>query len=463
MPKLTELKNREEYTYHILVSLKNNDQEQFMKDFLAFHPVDQAQLFSTVQSHYRQKIYAFLHPEMFALIFQELAHSVKVQVLDEMESQYAQRVLQAIPADDLVAFLKQLPENEAEWLLNVMLENASKIKRLLAFQKETAGALMTFEYMAVSPFDKVEQVLQRIKCEGKQYETVYYLYVLDECGHLVGVISLRDLVVHPKHFLIDSIMNKHVVTLNLFDSQEHVIMILKKYNLLAVPVVNREHKLIGIITFDDVMDVLEEVATEEISDISAVRGGTDVNISSFTLAKRRAPWIILLMFLGMITASVIGQYEEILASIVILAAFIPLIMDSAGNTGTQSLAVVVRGLATGTVERIGVKRLLSRELITGLTIGLICGVILFTIVSLAAITFGVFDEAKHALMLAFIISFSIFISISVSTLIGAVVPLIVNKLKIDPAIASGPFITTINDIIGLMVYFTIATALLPYF
>lgn len=211
-------------------------------------------------------------------------------------------------------------------------------------------------------------------------------------------------------------------------------------------------RLVGIVTVDDVMDVIEEETEEDFGEISAARGSLDTSISSVVAARRRAPWIIMLMFLGLITASVIGQFEETLEEVILLAVFIPLIMDSAGNTGTQALAVVVRGLALGTVDSSSLFRMLKREFATGIMLGIFCAITLFVIVP---IIYGSF-------WLAFIVGVSLFLTLSISTMVGATVPLIINKLKIDPAVASGPFITTINDILGLLIYFSIATALLQY-
>lgn len=235
--------------------------------------------------------------------------------------------------------------------------------------------------------------------------------------------------------------------------QEEVARIMRKYDFLAVPV-TAQGKLVGIVTVDDIMDVVEEETEEDFGEISAVRGSIDTNISAFTAGKKRAPWIVMLMFLGLVTAGVIGEFEETLEAYILLAAFIPLIMDSAGNTGTQALAVVVRGLAVGSVEGSSIGKMLKREFGTGVILGLIAAVTLMIIVP--------FLYPEGGFLLAAIVGVSLFLTLCFSTMVGATVPLIINKLKIDPAVASGPFITTINDIMGLIIYFSLATALLDY-
>nr|pir mgtE protein - Bacillus firmus [Cytobacillus firmus]AAA64954.1 MgtE [Cytobacillus firmus] len=311
---------------------------------------------------------------------------------------------------------------------------------------------MTKEFIRVTAVETVAEVIGRLRKEAPDAETIYYLYVVDEREKLVGVVSLRDLIVAEEVDLVQDVMSREVVSVSAKTDQEDVARLIKKYDFLAAPVISSEGKLVGIVTVDDIIDILEEEATEDLGEFSASKGATDVDVSSFQAAKKRAPWIILLMFFGLITAEVIGQFEETLEAIVLLAAFIPLLMDSAGNTGTQSLAVAVRGLALGTVERDGVWKMLKRELGTGLMLGFICMLVIA----------GIVTVMHGNMMLAFIVGISIFLTLSIATIIGTIVPLIINKMKLDPAIASGPFITTVNDILGLLIYFSIATALLEY-
>jgi magnesium transporter len=225
---------------------------------------------------------------------------------------------------------------------------------------------------------------------------------------------------------------------------------MQDYDIIAVPVVGAENELLGIITVDDIIDIMEFEATEDVGELTASRGATDMNVSSFRAARKRAPWIMLLMGLGLITANVIGAFEETLESVVLLSFFIPLVMDAAGNTGTQSLAVMVRTISTGEYQKHGLWRTLGRELGTGVMIGAVSGI---TIIILILVFY-------QELWLAFIVGISLLLTLSVATVIGTIMPIIISKLKIDPAVASGPFITTLNDILGLFIYFSIATTLL---
>lgn len=444
--------NRENYTNQIIQALNETKLDPFRQLFLELHPTDQVELISSLNKKQRGTVYKYLSPIEFAEIFQGLDLKFQKQFFTEMQQNYAIDMLNDMYSDDIADFLGVLSEATKELYLSKMdIEDAKEVKRLLKYPDKTAGAIMTTEYISVSISDTAGDVMNRLRIEGPDAETIYYLFVVDKALHLVGVVSLRDLIVSPLEQKIEEIMSTRVVSCETDTDQEEVAKIIKKYDFLALPV-TVQGKLVGIVTVDDVMDVLEEETEEDFGEISAVRGSLDANISSFTAARKRAPWILMLMFLGLITAEVIGQFEETLSTVILLAVFIPLIMDSAGNTGTQALAVVVRGLALGTIDRSGIGRMIKREFGTGIMLGVICAVTLFIFVPII----------YKSMWLGIIVGVSLFLTLSISTMVGATIPLIINKFKIDPAVASGPFITTINDILGLLIYFSIATALIQH-
>ncbi|WP_209121941.1 magnesium transporter [Alkalihalobacillus sp. BA299] len=451
MVRLNE-QTREEYVNHILLVLKENDKEQFREAFLELHPTDQMDIFSNLEKDQRQLVYAYLSAAEFAEVFQELDIDEQKNIAVELDDHFTAEMFNNMYADDVADYLSEIKDGKAKAILSAMDKaDADDVKELLAYPPETAGAIMTKEYISLKATQTASEVIELLREQGPDAETIYYLYVVDEKDKLVGVISLRDLIIAPTSERIEDIMSSRVVSVEAHMDQEEVAKLIKKYDFLAAPVVTSTGELIGIVTVDDVIDVLEEEATEDLGEISAVRGATDVNVTAFTAAKKRSPWIILLMFFGLITAGVIGQFEETLQEIVLLAVFIPLIMDSAGNTGTQSLAVTVRALATGSLEKKGLWNTVKQEFGTGLMLGLICAVTLIIVVPFI-----------YGYMIAFIVGVSLFLTLSIATVIGATVPLAINKLKLDPAIASGPFITTVNDILGLLIYFTIATTLINY-
>lgn len=452
MVKLDEL-NREDYATEVLESLKKSQKNKFRELFLDLHPTNQIDIFVQLNQSLRERVYGFVDAEEFAELFEGLELDKQKQVISELKESYIANLFNAIPTDEIADFLAELELPAANKILASMdKERAQVVRELLTYTTETAGALMVKEYVTVKSKEKVSSVIDNLRFTAPDAETIYYLYVIDETDKLVGVLSLRDLIIAPAFETVENIMGTDIVTVNTNTDQEDVANLMKKYDFLAVPVVTNDHVLTGIITVDDVMHVMDEEVTEDFDEFIAAKGAIDVNISSFQAAKKRAPWIVMLIFFGFLTGGVIGQFEETLEEIVLLAVFIPLIMDAAGNAGTQSLAVVVRALATGSFEKKGLLSAVKREFGTGVMLGLITAVVL---VILIPIVYGSFA-------LSFIVAGSLFLTLSFSTIIGAVVPVVIDKFKLDPAIASGPFITTVNDILGLIIYFTIATTFLSY-
>lgn len=453
MMKLNK-KNRKQYKKMINDSLLAEDRKMFRATFLDLHPFDQAEMFGEFTKEQRKKGYDYLTPEEFALIFENLVTDEQILFFHEMDEHYSSEMLNNMFTDDVVTFLTEVNGEAAEEILETLDEDkAEKIEILLSYEPETAGAVMTKEFISISSKETAGNVIKQLRKEAPSAEVIYYNYVVDQFGTLVGVVSLRDLITAQPMETIENIMSRRVVSVPDEMDQEEVAAVIQKYDLLAVPVVSKQSRLLGIVTVDDIIDIIEDEMTEDFGEISATKGATDINISAFTAAKKRSPWIVTLMFLGLITASVINYFEDTLEQVVMLAIFIPMIMDSAGNVGTQSLGVAVRGIALGTIDQSDFWKMIRREFGTGLMIGIIS-------MGLISIVIPFFYDVNW--IVGVIVGVSLLGTLSISAVVGAVVPLIINKLKFDPAIASGPFITTLNDIIGLLIYFSIATALLDY-
>ncbi|WP_252311320.1 magnesium transporter [Sinobaca sp. H24] len=434
--------------------LKEGSIEKFREPFLDLHPNDQMQVLFELEKEERKQLYAYLAAEELAAVFQLMEYEDQFFTSIEMDDERLAAVLNEMYADDVADFIGKIPQAERKEALLEMMDQteALEVREIMSYPEKTAGAVMTKEFLEIFEDQRIDGVMAYLRKAGNEAESVYYLYVVGVNGELVGVVSLRDIIVSDADRIVKDVMNTQVISVDEYLDQEEAAQIIKDYDLLAAPVVTKDNKLVGIITFDDAMDVLEEEVTEDIEEISASKGSTDPSLNPFQAAVKRAPWIVLLMFLGLITANLINQYEETLEAIVVLSVFIPLIMGAAGNAGTQSLAVVVRNLATGALEKKGLFLMLRRELGTGILMGAACSVVLLALVTLL---YG-------NIVLAFIVAISLLLSLSAAALIGAVFPIIIDKLRIDPAVASGPFITTMNDIVGLSIYFSIATALLEY-
>ncbi|WP_240374773.1 magnesium transporter [Bacillus piscicola] len=452
MVKLNE-QTREEYMNQVMTAAMKGDIDEFRHLFLELHPADQTDVFLHLEPAERSRVYEYLSPEEFAEIFEGFEVDEQKEIANELNKHYAAEMFNNMYADDVADFFNELPPENVDDILKAMsTEEADDVRELLTYEEGTAGAIMTKEFIAIKATDSVGEVIERLRREGPTAETIYYLYVINQKGGLVGVTSIRDLITSSSQETIQNIMSTRVVSVYVATDQEEVALLIQKYDFLAAPVVTEHNVLVGIVTVDDVIDVLEEEAMEDLGEITASRGSTDMTLTALQAAVKRAPWIILLMFFGLFTAEVIGRFEKTLETVVMLAAFIPMIMGSAGNTGTQSLAVSVRALATGSLEKQGLWRTIGREFSTGLLIGVMSGV---AIAGLLAIFY-------RDLLLGGIVGLSIMLSLGTASVVGSVVPLAINKMKLDPAIASGPFITTLNDIVSLLIYFSVATSFLQY-
>lgn len=445
-------------TYYegIFKATKENNRKKFRKLFLKLHTNDQVELFHLLYPEKRKKVESFLDPAEFAELFEWMDPADQTEAYEAFSVEYVANLFHFMKVDNVVGFLSYRDEEERQALLNQLdATERKRVEEMLAYEPETAGSIMTKGFISVSLENTVQQTVNMVRTFAKETEMVYYIYVLDNESRLTGILSLRDMIIHPEDTKVKDVMLTQLAFVRVDDDQEAVARMIQDYDLLAVPVLNDEDGMLGIVTVDDVMDILVEETTEDFNEFSAIRK-TKTKMergeeSAWQTARVRMPWIVILVFLGMISASLISSFEETLSQVVILAAFIPIIMDSAGNVGTQSLAVAVRNISMGekrTKEEFW--RNILKELIAGMIIGLVAGIVL-------ALVAGMFYQN---LVLALIIGFSLFITLSLSTVVGAVIPFLINRLKIDPAIASGPFITTINDAMGLMIYFSIATKLL---
>ncbi|MFD2045365.1 magnesium transporter [Ornithinibacillus salinisoli] len=423
--------------------------EEFRNSFLDLHPYEQAQFFTEIEPEDRFKVYTYLSPEEISDLMEHIDLEDIEAFFTEMDPSFAAMVFSDMATDDAVDILNEMEKDKVASFLTIMeKEAADEIKQLLHYEEKTAGSIMTTEFISVYKTQTVKQTMDQLKKEGPDAETIYYMYVVDEDKRLVGVVSLRDLIISDFDTLIEDIMNEKIVHVSVADDQEDVAHMIRDYDFLAVPVVDFQKHLLGIITVDDILDVIDEEASDDYSKLAGIADVDRPDGNSFTAAKKRLPWLIILLFLGMLTASLIGQFENTLNEVGYLAIFIPLIAGMAGNTGTQALAVAVRGLATGEYGNSGKLSLILREAGTGLITGTVCGIVITVVIFLWYDNF----------YLGLLVGISIMAALVVATLAGSLVPLLMDRLKIDPAVASGPFITTINDIISILIYFGIATA-----
>ena len=452
----TDIQHNKVYNQKLLDdSLDRNDIGQFRKEFLTLHQYEQSEYFENTTNQNRQRIFEFLSPQEVSRFFNQLdIEGKEYEILfDSMHAHYASEVLENMSTDNAVDILNELSNSKVASLLALMDNRVTdKIKKLLHYEEDTAGGIMTTEYISLDIGTSVKEALMLVKSQAPDAETIYVIYVVDTVGQLVGVLSLKDLIVANIDAHVEEVMIQRVVSVNVEEDQERVAQKMKDYDFIAMPVIDYQHHLVGIITIDDILDVVNEEADEDYSRLAGVSDTKSTDQSVFKKALKRLPWLIILTFLGMITATILGGFEDTLSQVALLAAFIPIISGMSGNSGTQSLAVSVRNISNGDIKEKSKLKIALKEAGSGLITGFVCAVILFLIIVI------IYRQP----FLALIVGASLTIAMTVGTLVGSMIPILMNKIHIDPAVASGPFITTINDIVSMLIYFGLATTFMSY-
>ncbi len=421
------------------------------------HPGDLIELIEELDQELKVKLIERLDDYQAAQILQEMEDFEQAQIVRLLDSGRVASILRNMAPDDATDLLGELSPEEAQHMLQIFgaEDEATDYDELLKYPEESAGGIMTTEYISLPADIPVEEAIGRLREIAPHAETIYYVYVVDNEGCLIGVLSLRDLIASTDGTLLKNIMRHSVISVNAQIDQEEVARVVSKYDLLAVPVVDDGNRLLGIITVDDVLDVVEQEATEDIYKLagaSEIEGFELTEAPVLKIVRQRLPWLLISMAGGFISGSVIGGFESTLEAIVMLAIFIPVIMDMGGNVGTQSSTIFVRGIATGEIDRSEVWPYFYREIKIGGVMGLICGLL----ISGAAFLW------QGNPYLGVVVGVSMLGTITVAALIGTLVPLLCNMINIDPAITAGPFVTTIKDVTGLLIYFTIASAFIEY-
>lgn len=435
--------------------LATNQIQEFRDCFLDLHLYEQGEFYQSLTQEERVHLYSYLSPKEVADAFDLIEEDKETMTdyLSEMRPSYAAAMLSAMYTDNAVDFLNLLGKKETAKYLSLMSnEEAAEIKELLHYEDDTAGSIMTTEYVSIVANQTVRSAMHVLKGEADFAETIYYIYVVNQENQLVGVISLRDLIINDDDTLISEIMSERVISVHVGDDQFDVAQTFRDYDFLALPVTDYDDHLLGIVTVDDIIDVIDDEATSDYSGLAGVNV-EEVSEAPLKAAARRLPWLITLLFLGMATATLIGKYEDLVSEASILAVFISLITGTAGNAGTQSLAVAVRRLAMNDSKGNTFIRVIISEVLTGLITGLITGLTIFIIVSIW----------KGNPILGAVIGFAMMAAITVANLAGSFIPMLMDRLGFDPAVASGPFITTLSDLTSVLIYFNIASLFMSSF
>lgn len=434
---------------------KTEEEEDALREYLEdFPPEDIAEYISELEDRDEQvELIKILAPEDAAIVFFEMDdNSLVSDVLLSLPHWSAMAITSEMRTDDAADLLADMSEDIRQRVLMLFEEEfRDDIEQLLGYPEDTAGGLMTTEFVVVPAFVSAEKAIEMLRAFAPDAETIYYVYVIDGMNRLVGILSLRELIIAGPQTLISEIMHTNVMKVNVRDDQEDVAELMTKYNYLAVPVIDNEDHIMGIITVDDIVDVIHEEATEDIYRMAGTtEAEDDEEASVFTAYRARMPWLLITIMGELGSGAVLHGFEAKLQVITALAIFIPLLTGVAGNVGTQSSTVTVRGLATGTLDTSQAFRIVLREAFIGLALG----------VSVGLIVAGIASLWLHFPLLGLVVGLTLVINNLTASFMGTVVPLTFKRINIDPAVASAPFITTVVDIVGLMNYTLIAVAVL---
>ncbi len=432
-------------------------------EMLKFNEADIAEMFEELFDNEDELekavvVYRLLPKDVSVEVFSLLPVDDQLRIVEGINPKELNYIVQELDFDDKIDILEELPAN----IVNSILENTPKEERhlinaFLNYPEDSAGSLMTPEYISLDKDMTAKEAMAHIKKEGMDAETIYTCYVKDTGRKLIGIVSLSTLVIADDNTKVRDLMRSEFVYLNVYDDQEEVAAAFKKYDFLAMPVVDKEGRLVGIITVDDILDVIEEEDTEDIERMAGIVDVSDswdsdyLDISVWEHAKNRLPWLLILMVAYIFTGMIVSSYEAKLSQVISLVAYMPMLMGTGGNTGSQASTLIIRGLATGEVELSDAAKILWKEARIGIVVGLILSAFNFLRV--------VFLDGQSVMIALTICTAMIFIVI-IAKLLGSMIPLIVKKIGLDPALIANPFISSISDAVALTIYFAMASLFL---
>lgn len=424
-----------------------------LRSMMEAYPVpDIADFLMELDKPKRVLIFRLLPRPLSSEVFAYLKRDDQNELLKALNDEETRNLLTYLRPDDRTNLFEELPGRMTQKLLNLLSsEDLKSVRQLLGYPEKSVGRLMTPDYVAIRPSWTVGQALEHIRQKGRNSETVSIIYIVDDAWKLLDVISLQKLILANPEQKVESMMNYTFISLLAFDDREEAVRVMQRYDVWALPVVDSEGVLLGIVTFDDVMDVAEEEATEDFHKGAAVTPlrTSYQETSAWELYKKRIVWLFALVIFNLITIKILASFEEILATAIALTFFIPLLIGTGGNTGTQSATLMVRALATDDVELSQWWQVFIKEISVGTALGITMGV--------AGLVLGVFESG---LEIAMVIGMAMLVIVIVANLIGFSLPFLLTKLKLDPAVASNPLISSIIDVTGLLIYFAIAAWIL---
>ena len=433
--------------------LEQGNLQEAKKILVSVQPVDIAEAIVGLSQSIHVFAFRLLSKEEAIAVYEHLESTVQQSLLEQFKQQEVRDIVDRMSPDDRARLFDELPAKIVRRLLEQLSpEERQATALLLGYEEHTAGRIMTPEYISLKQSFTVSQTLEHIRTLATSSEIVYYLYVTDAFRHLVGIVSLRDLVLSHPDTTLGKIMVKDIVCVNTNDDQEEVAQTIQRYDLFAVPVVDKEQRLVGVVTVDDVIDIIQQEATEDIYALGGVQsdGENYFQTDLLTVTRKRVAWLLILLLTNTVTGMIIKSHVALIEQMAILTAFIPLLTGTGGNVGAQSSTVVIRGLNTNDITDLGSKQVILRELIAGTLLGIILG-------TLATIwAYGV----QGSWLVSISVGVSLVIIAILASIAGSALPFVFRTFGLDPALMSAPFITTIVDVLGVFIYFSIAKLVL---
>ena len=440
-----------EYIEQLKLLIDQHLDQEIIDSVIELHPADIAEIMEALPMDDAKYLYLLLEGDLASDVLLEIPEDDRRRFLAELPAEtIARQYIEYMDTDDAADILGELSDQKKDEVIAFIddQEYADDLSELLSYDENTAGGIMAAELVAVNEKWTVQTCLKEIGRQAEDIDEIYYVYVVDDQEKLKGVLSLKKLIQYPTQTNIHNIYTKDVITILTNASREEVAKKMEKYDLVALPVVDHEGHLKGRITIDDVVDIIREEAEKDYQMVSGITGDVELTDSVFSITRVRLPWLLIGLFGGIMGAFVISGHGDALNRIPALVFFIPLIGAMAGNVGVQSSSIVVQGLASGSNDF----QSMSGKLVKELGVALIVALVLSGLILAFNLIFNIGDSGSK---LAYTVSFSLFIVVIFASLFGTFIPLLLNKFKIDPALATGPFITTMNDIVGLLVYMLI--------
>ena len=446
----------EEYLEHIRQIIKDKRAEDARAELVTLHPADIAELYQNLDLEEAEYLYRLLDEDTAADVLMELDEEDRLKLLSAMPAEEIAKQIDHLETDDAVDLIQQLDEEDREEILSHIddVEQAGDIIDLLKYDEDTAGGLMGTEMLVVNENWSMPECIKQLRLQAEDMDEIYYVYVVDDDNKLKGILQLKKLITHPSVSKIRNVMDVDPVSVKVDTPIDEVALDFEKYNLVAMPVIDSIGRLLGRITVDDVMDQVREASERDYQLASGISSDVDADDSIFAQTKARIPWLLIGIVSGILASLILGTFESKLQAVTALALFIPIIGGTGGNVGVQASAIVVQSLANGTLEIKDFSRQLGKEFLIGLLNASIISLVIFgyNLIMLPnnfAVTISV--------------AASLFVVVMFATILGTVVPLTLEKLHINPALATGPFIQISNDLVGLVIYVGVSSFFLRIF